>query len=305
MLLRMTVGKRSLSFAAAFLLGLSLSAAPDDYQATREALLDQINALRKSAGIPPLRLSVPLATLAQERAGEISRGKPTGVAAEDDARRLTDAGYESRLVSEVEAHSEGDVESVVASWRGAKDAPRDLLSRDYRDIGIGVSLDTEVPLYLLVFGLSWDDFFRERTAALSPLEKMRNEMLARVNKERLAHKLAPLRRHPRLDDAAQGHADDMFRKRYYSHDSPDGKTAIDRIQALGYRAKYAGENIARGQYSVDEVMDGWMESKTHRDHLLSQVFDDVGFGLAFGKNPGGYEIIWVQNFARPKGRERL
>jgi hypothetical protein len=27
--------------------------------------------------------------------------------------------------------------------------------------------------------------------------------------------------------------------------------------------------------------------------------------LAFGKNPGGYEILWVQNFGRPKGRERL
>jgi uncharacterized protein YkwD len=80
---------------------------------------------------------------------------------------------------------------------------------------------------------------------------------------------------------------------------------MDRNQALGYRARYAGENIARGQYSVDEVMDGWMESKTHREHLLSAVFDDVGFGLAFGKNPGGYEILWVQNFGRPKGRERL
>ena len=293
------------TFIALLLAALPLSAAPDDYQATRDALLDQINLLRKSAGIPPLRLAAPLNTLAQERAGEITRGKPTGVAAEDDARRLNAAGYESRLVSEVEARADGDVESVVASWRGTKDASRDLLSRDYRDIGIGVSLEAEVPLYLLVFGLSWDDFFQERTAALSNLEKMRDQMLARVNRERAAQKLAPLRRHPRLDDAAQGHADDMFRKRYYSHDSPDGKTAIDRIQALGYRAKYAGENIARGQYSVDEVMDGWMESKTHRDHLLSPVFDDVGFGLAFGKNPGGYEILWVQNFARPKGRERL
>src|SRR5262249_50238880 len=182
---------------------------------------------------------------------------------------------------------------------------QELESGAYREIGIGVSFETEVPLYVLLFGLSWEDFFKERTTALSNLERMREEMHARVNSERIAHKLAPLRRHPRLHDAAQAHAADMFARRYYSHDTPEGKTAIDRIQALGYRAKYAGENIARGQYSVDEVMDGWMESKTHRDHLLSPVFDDAGFGLAFGKNPGGYEMIWVQNFARPKGRERV
>lgn len=306
MLLRMTRVGLLPAFLFVPLLVLPPAAALDDYQATREALVEQINLLRKSAGVSALRLSAQLTTLAQERAAEIARGKKTSPLADDDAKRLTAAGYESRLVSEIEARTDGDVESVVAAWQDAKGFPaKDLVAKDYRDIGIGVSLDTEVPLYVLLFGLSWEDFFQERTAALSNLEKMREEMLARVNKERLAHRLAPLRRHPRLDDAAQGHADDMFRKRYYSHDSPDGKTAIDRIQALGYRAKYAGENIARGQYSVDEVMDGWMESKTHRDHLLSPVFDDVGFGLAFGKNPGGYEIIWVQNFGRPKGRERL
>jgi uncharacterized protein YkwD len=161
------------------------------------------------------------------------------------------------------------------------------------------------PLYVVLFGLSWDDFFREKTAPFADLERVRREMLARVNRERAAHGLAPLRRQPRLDDAAQAHARDMFARRYYSHDTPEGKSAMDRIQGAGYRARYAGENIARGQYSVDEVMDGWMESKTHRDHLLSPIFDDVGFGLAFGKNPGGHEILWVQNFGRPKGRERL
>ena len=162
-----------------------------------------------------------------------------------------------------------------------------------------------MPLYVLLLALSWEDYFHEQTGLLKDLEHVREQMLARVNRERASRGLTPLRRHPSLDEAAQAHADDMFRRRYYSHDSPDGKTAIDRELAKGYRARYAGENIARGQYSVDEVMDGWMESKTHRDHLLSPTFNDVGFGLAFGKNPGGYEILWVQNFGRPKGRERL
>jgi uncharacterized protein YkwD len=283
------------------------AAAPqDEYQATREAFVERVNAVRTAAGVKPLRLSTALSTVAQGRADEIAAGRDIAAPMEEDSRQLTKAGWEPRVVAEVNARADGGVEDVVEMWKAGQGAAAgDIVGAQFREIGIGVSLLTETPLYVVLLGLSWGDFFLERTAALSSRERVRAEMLARVNRERAAKKLAPLRRHPRLDDAAQAHADDMFRRRYYSHDTPEGKTTMDRIQALGYRAKYAGENIARGQYSVDEVMDGWMTSKTHRDHLLSPVFDDVGFGLAFGKNPGGYEILWVQNFARPQGRERL
>ena len=227
-------------------------------------------------------------------------------AAQEDSRRATEAGYEPRFISEIEARADGNIESVVAEWRRENGVPaRELVGEDYREIGVGVSFKKEMPLYVLLLALSWEDFFREKTTGFADLERVRREMLARVNRERATHGLAPLRRHPRLDDAAQAHAQDMFTRRYYAHDTPESKSVMDRIQALGFRARYAGENIARGQYSVDEVMDGWMGSKAHREHLLSRIFDDVGFGLAFGKNPGGYEILWVQDFGRPKGRERL
>jgi uncharacterized protein YkwD len=284
-----------------------LLASPDDpLEDTRREFVERINAVRKTAGVTALRLSLALSLVAQKRADEIAAGSDTqGSAAREDARRATEAGYEPRVVSEIAARADGDVASVVAAWREAEGLPaRELVGADYREIGVGVSLG-ETPLYVVLFGLAWEDFFREKTAPFADLERMRRDMLARVNRERTGRGLAPLRRHPRLDDAAQAHARDMFVRRYYSHDTPEGKSAMDRVQAAGYRARYAGENIARGQYSVDEVMDGWMESKTHRDHLLSPIFDDVGFGLAFGKNPGGHEILWVQNFGRPKGRERL
>jgi uncharacterized protein YkwD len=293
-------------FPPALLLGVLFLAASDDYQPTREAFLVQINAVRARAGVRPLRLSRPLSSIAQGRANEIAADRDVHAAAQEDSRRATEAGYEPRLVSEIAARANGDIESIVTEWRREDGvSARELVGADYREIGVGVSFKTETPVYVLLFALSWEDFFREKTAGFADLERVRREMLARVNRERAAHGLAPLRRHPRLDDTAQAHAQDMFTRRYYSHDTPEGKSVMDRIQVLGYRARYAGENIARGQYSVDEVMDGWMESKTHREHLLSPIFDDVGFGLAFGRNPGGYEILWVQDFGRPKGRERL
>jgi uncharacterized protein YkwD len=295
---------RGILFSLAF--AFSLASPDDPFEDTRREFVERINAVRRTAGVAPLRLSGPLSSVAQRRAGEIAAGDDRpGSAAREDALRATEAGYEPRVVSEVAARAEGDVASVVSGWRESEGAPaRDLVGAEYREVGVGVSLEG-TPLYVVLFGLSWEDFFREKTAPFADLERMRREMLARVNRERVSRGLAPLRRQPRLDDAAEAHARDMFARRYYSHDTPEGKSAMDRIQAAGYRARYAGENIARGQYSVDEVMDGWMESKTHRDHLLSPVFDDVGFGLAFGKNPGGHEILWVQNFGRPKGRERL
>ena len=303
-MIRSTPGASCL--AALWFLSLAIPDSPDDYQSTREAFVEQINAVRSRAGVRTLRLSRLLSSVAQKRADEIAAGYDLHAVAPEDSRRATEAGYEPRLVAEIVARADGDVEAVLAEWRREDGvSAREFVGADYRELGVGVSFQKEPPVYALLFALSWEDFFRERTGALSDLERVRRDMLARVNRERGRRGLSPLRRHPYLDDAAQAHADDMFARRYYSHDSPNGNTAIDRVAARGYRARYAGENIARGQYSVDEVMDGWMQSPTHREHLLSPVFNDVGFGLKFGKNPGGYEILWVQNFARPRGRERL
>jgi uncharacterized protein YkwD len=280
--------------------------APDEFHATREAFLEQINAARAAVGARPLKLSAALSEVAQGRADEIAAGRDIpGPAGEEDSRRATRLGHEPRVISEVTAEADGDVEAVVGQWRQNGGVPAaEIAGGDYREMGLGVSFHKDVPLYVLVLSLSWEDYFRERTDALKDLGRMRGEMLALVNRERTRRGIAPLRRHPRLDEASQAHADDMFLRRYYSHDTPEGKTTLDRVQARGYRAKYSGENIAQGQYSVDEVMKGWMESPTHREHLLSPMFNDVGFGLAFGKNPGGYEILWVQNFGRTSGPAR-
>ena len=221
-------------------------------------------------------------------------------------RRAAKAGYEARLISEVEAQADGDVETVVAGWQEEGGATaRELTAADYREVGLGIARRDDVPLYVFLFAISWDDFFREKTGALSDLERVRREMLERVNRERAARRLPPLRRNPRLDDAAQGHANDMLKRSYYGHDTPEGKTVMDREQSKGYRAAFAGENIARGQYSVEEVMDGWMESPIHQEHLLSTMLDEVGFGLAFGKIPDGYEILWVQDFGRVKRKSKV
>src|SRR5687767_10428426 len=69
-----------------------------------------------------------------------------------------------------------------------------------------------------------------------------------VNRERTNRGLRPLSGNLRLVYAAQGHANDMVRRRYFSHTSPGGSTPASRISRTGYmtgaRWWSVGENIA-------------------------------------------------------------
>ena len=124
-------------------------------------------------------------------------------------------------------------------------------------------------------------------------------MLARVNSERVRAGLPPLRREEHLERAAQRHAQDMLARSFYGHETPQGVGPFARALAAGYRPGSIGENVARGQFSVEEVMDGWIKSPPHRRQLLDPEFSEVGFGFAHGHNADGYQTYWVQLFGRP------
>jgi uncharacterized protein YkwD len=279
-----------------------LGAPADDYQPTREAFLERINAARAAAGVHGLSLSETLSIVAQERAAQLAGVRGSLTPSPDEAsRRAQLKGYEPRVLSEILTEADGNPATVVSHWtRPGDPLASEILSAGYGEMGLGVSFSRSVPLYVLILSLSWDDFFADATRSFRDPENWRQRMLAAVNKERAARGVPPLKPEPRLDRAAQAHADDMLKRSYYSHETPEGKTVMARVQAGGYIAYEAGENIARGQFSIEEVMKGWMGSPQHREHLLSSEFQDVGFGLAFGRNMTGYTILWVQDFARPR-----
>ncbi len=53
-----------------------------------------------------------------------------------------------------------------------------------------------------------------------------------------------------------------------------------------------GENIASGQESADEVVDGWMASPGHCANIMDPNFTEIGVGYYDGD-------IWTQVFGRP------
>ncbi|MBV8520233.1 MAG: hypothetical protein JO197_22775 [Acidobacteria bacterium] len=106
-------------------------------------------------------------------------------------------------------------------------------------------------------------------------------ILAAMNRERAARGLAPLRLNERLCAAARDRIDDMFAKRYFAHQSPDGIDPFSWVIQHGYRYLFAGENLATG-YSGTSVVDGWMHSPGHRRNVLGADYTEVGIAVADG-----------------------
>jgi uncharacterized protein YkwD len=288
--------------AAAASLFLAARLPADDFDLLREGFLEQINAVRMREGRAPLSLSAPLARVAQQFAERAAlRRDIANVDQAEAVARAEKAGYSAKAMAEVFAHADGSVEEVAGFLREHGGATwRNLMGRDFCDLGVGVAVIDDVPLYVFVLGVSWEDYTAGRAEEYRDLPAMRREMLQRVNAERRRRDLPALRPTPVLDRIAQAYAEDMLKRSYYGHESPEGQTVRERAIGAGYRLTAVGENVASGQPTIEVVMDGWMASDKHRANLLSKVFTEAGFGLAIGKNRSGYQMIWVQVFGRPR-----
>jgi uncharacterized protein YkwD len=102
-----------------------------------------------------------------------------------------------------------------------------------------------------------------------------------------------------LASVASGHAVDMAEHDYFEHRDLSGQSPADRVRAVGYREKLVGENIAYGPKSVDEVVQGWLDSPGHCENIMDPRFVEMGFAYATGRS-GRRGMYWVQLFAEPQ-----
>lgn len=116
-----------------------------------------------------------------------------------------------------------------------------------------------------------------------------------VNAERKKVGLSPLKVNDQLTKMAQVKAEDMRDNQYFSHTSPTYGSPFDMMKEFGVSYSYAGENIAAGQKTAEDVMKGWMNSPGHRANILSENFTEIGVGYVQG---GAYGTYWVQEFIK-------
>jgi uncharacterized protein YkwD len=65
--------------------------------------------------------------------------------------------------------------------------------------------------------------------------------------------------------------------------------------AAGYIGTTMGENIAEGQPTPADVVNGWMQSPGHCTNIMTAGYKDLGVGYYYAPN-NQYHYIWVQNF---------
>jgi len=302
---------RGLALAVAVWTGLLPCAAARDAAAGpgKGEVLAWLNAERSRRSSPALSPDAALDRVAQARAEEVAavdNPEDAETPAEDIAQRTRRAGYDHNLVAEIVLAGQGPLAERLEHWSESGDETfADSVRPEYRDLGVGVSRRGERLIVAVVLGLSAGEAFTTRTGKLSDRKSVREDLLSRVNAERRRRGIPPLRENAMLDKAAQAHAEDMLRRSYYGHESPERATAMDRAERASYSAAVIGENIAQGQASVAEVMDSWMASAEHRDHILGRAFSEIGLGLALGRNALGYQVLWVQVFGVPGRRENV
>lgn len=123
-----------------------------------------------------------------------------------------------------------------------------------------------------------------------------DELLIITNQKRQENGLPPLTLNGQLDSAALNKANDMLSKNYWSHIAPDGTTPWFFIKQSGYNFIYAGENLARGYNSANDVLNAWLASPTHRDNILSSKYKNVGFAIVTGNLTGEETVLVVEMF---------
>lgn len=133
----------------------------------------------------------------------------------------------------------------------------------------------------------------DNAATESDTSQQAQEVLKLVNAERSKQGLKSLMLSSNLTSIANTKAKDMAVNNYFSHTSPTYGTPFQMLQSFGISYKSAGENIAAGQKSPQEVMQAWMNSSGHRANILNSSYTELGVGYYTG---GSYGTEWVQLF---------
>lgn len=120
-----------------------------------------------------------------------------------------------------------------------------------------------------------------------------NSMVNLVNKERKDRGFKALKFDSGLRDVARLHSGDMFKRGYFAHQSPEGKSVADRATSAGIDFLVIGENLAYAP-NVELAHKGLMNSEGHRENILSTDFGKIGVGVI---DAGVYGKMFTQVFS--------
>jgi uncharacterized protein YkwD len=145
----------------------------------------------------------------------------------------------------------------------------------------------------------------DATASQASRRALVRATLCVLNAQRARRHLPRLSLNGKLSSAARVHSVAMVRGEFFSHDSQDGSSFVDRIRKTGYLSGAGswsvGENIAYGsgdRSSPRSIGRAWMNSPPHRANILSRSFREIGIGVAYGTPVGGGGATYTTDFGK-------
>ncbi|MGW0949314.1 CAP domain-containing protein [Streptomyces sp. NPDC002623] len=253
-----------------------------------DGILALVNPARAAAGSPAVSLDARLASAAAGHAAAMAAAGRLGVEGRDGVslhQRITAAGYRYLAVGEHLVSGPRTPAEFIDYCLRTDQARRTLLEPAFTHTALARVTDRGGTAYwTAVWASPLTTEGLTRTAA---------EVVDLTNRERARAGLRPLAVDRLLTTAAQAYSADMAARAFYSHTSPEGSQPWDRAAAAGSTLRTIGENIACGQRSAAEVVDGWMNSPGHRANILKPAFTHIGVGFAGGGPSGTY---WTQLF---------
>lgn len=244
---------------------------------------------RLAAGAPPVTVEPRLSAAARAHAEAMARQGRLGAEGPDGTsvfQRITAGGYRYLRIEQHLVSGPRTVREFLDYCRSDASTRGPLRDSAPTDAGIGRAADPRSG------DVYWTALWA-RPFTAGGLVGVVDEVLTLTNAERGAAGLRPLAHDGRLAEAAQAYSADMAARAFYSHTSPEGLAPWDRAAASGAPHRGIGENIACGQRTPSEVVEGWMNSPGHRANILKPDFTHLGVGYAGGGPAGTY---WTQLF---------
>ncbi|WP_226658690.1 CAP domain-containing protein [Guptibacillus hwajinpoensis] len=130
----------------------------------------------------------------------------------------------------------------------------------------------------------------KETKADTGLSEFEQQVVNLTNEERAKAGLPALEVDTELSKVAQAKSEDMRDNNYFAHNSPTYGSPFDMMNQFGVDYQSAGENIAKGQQTPEEVVNAWMNSEGHRKNIMNGSFTHIGVGYVEEGN------IWTQQF---------
>ena len=132
------------------------------------------------------------------------------------------------------------------------------------------------------------------------LSGMESYLLDKINEQRAAAGLGQVQLYGPATDLARARSGDMAERNYFSHTTPEGTNFLSMLSGRGVPYKYAGEILARNNYSDDQAaqvaMDSYLNSAPHKAIIMDGRYNMVGVGYAKSGEDGMhyFAVIFVQ-----------